>query len=141
MPTTPIYDQLLAEINDELERKVLDALSQRQGEAVTRPELVFAVFGEYVQKSELSASTHDRKIREAIERLRKKDYPIHSSSGEAGYMLTTDEDAIDEYIGEQEARIDRLRENVLAARRSKIKAKLITIWRKANTPAVQERLL
>lgn len=141
MPTTPIYDQLLQEVTDELERKVFEALSKRNGQPMTRGDLVFEIFGEYVQKSELSSNTNDRKIREAIERLRKRDFPIHSSSGEAGYMLTADEEAIDEYIGEQEARIERLRENIIAARRSKVKARLISVWTRSQTPAVQKRLL
>src|SRR5512139_3943805 len=113
MTTTPIYEQLLAEVTDTLERKVFEILIEHQGKAVTREDFIFLIYGRYVQKSALSSDTDDRKVREAIERLRKKDYPIHSSSGEAGYMLTTDEGAIDEYIGEQEARIARLRENIL----------------------------
>jgi hypothetical protein len=137
MTTHPVYDALLEEIDDALERQVFEALAEKAGETLTRPALVFKVFGKYVQKTELSNCAEDRKIRECIEHLRDRDYPIHSSSGEAGYTLTTDDEAIDEYIAEQRSRMDNLRRRIEAAYRSKRKAAAIRTWRETAANAVQ----
>lgn len=137
MTTHPVYDALLEEIDDALERQVFEALAEKPGQTLTRPDLVFKIFGVYVQKTELSNCAQDRKIRECIERLRDRDYPIHSSSGEAGYTLTTDDEAIDEYIAEQRSRMDHLRKRIEAAYRSKRKAADIRTWRETKSSAAQ----
>jgi len=64
MTTTPVYELLLKDVTDDLERKVLSALINHAGERVTRPQLVFEIFGKYVQSCELANNTDDRKIRE-----------------------------------------------------------------------------
>jgi hypothetical protein len=41
--TSPIYDRLMSEVDDDLERKVLHVLLTHAGERVSRPDLVLAV--------------------------------------------------------------------------------------------------
>lgn len=137
MTTTPLYDALRAEVDDPLELQVFNILVEYEGKSVTRPDLVFKVFGKYVQKSELANCVEDRKIRECIERLRDKDYPIHSSSGEAGYTLTTDGEAIDEYINEQRSRMNNLERRIKSAYRSKKRAADIRTWLETKATATQ----
>jgi len=119
MTTHPVYDLLLQDVTDELERKVLSALIAHAGEKITRPELVFSVYGVYVQQSSLNASLEDRKIREAIERLQRKEYPILASSGAAGYVLASDDAELDSYLGEIVSRQNTLIEKERALRRSR----------------------
>jgi hypothetical protein len=114
MTTHPVYDQLLSEVTDDLERQVLQVLIERAGTKTSRPDMVFAVFGIYVQASQLADSTEDRKIRECIERLRAT-WPIVSSSGEAGYILEDNEASILEFAKEQESRADKNRRNARLA--------------------------
>ena len=137
MTTHPVYDALLEEIDDALERQVFEILAAQAGETITRPTLVFKLFGKYIQQTQLGNCAEDRKIRECIERLRDRDYPIHSSSGEAGYTLTTDEEAIDEYINEQRSRRDHLDKRIAAAYRSKRRAADIRTWRADNINVTQ----
>ena len=60
MSTHPVYDLLLAQVTDELERKVLSALIEHAGERMTRPQLVFDVFGVTCKQGELNNSPEDR---------------------------------------------------------------------------------
>lgn len=136
MTTHPVYDQLLSEVNDELERKVLKVLMERPGERISRPQLVFEIFGVYVQQSELSSSVEDRKIRKCIERLQKRDYPIMASSGETGYVLAADETVLDAYIAEIGSRILNMQEKQSALRRSRRWIGFIRQWRE-NRQTVQ----
>ena len=136
MTTHPVYDQLLAEVTDDLERKVLQVLVDRAGVRVTRPDLVLQVFGVTVEQAELSASTEDRKIRECIERLQRRDYPIMASSGTPGYVLAADETVLDAYIAEIGSRIANMQEKQSALRRSRRWIKFIQLW-KESRPAKQ----
>jgi DNA-binding winged helix-turn-helix (wHTH) protein len=140
MTIHPVYDLLIAEITDDLERKVLEAFLEKPGERISRPDLVFAVFGVYVQQKELSSSVHDRKIRECIETLQRKSYPIVSSSGEPGYILAADDDVADAYIAEIGSRIEAMKEKKDALQNSKKFTPFIRQWREARQ-AVQPRLL
>ena len=136
MTVHPVYDMLLAEITDELERKVLQVLIDHAGTRVTRPQLVFEVFGVYVQQKELASSVEDRKNRECIERLQKRDYPIMASSGQAGYVLAADETVLDAYIAEIGSRIENMKEKQSALHRSRRWIGFIRQW-KENRPAKQ----
>lgn len=136
MTTHPVYDQLLSEITDELERKVLQVLIDKAGTRVTRPQLVYEVFGVTVEQAELSASTEDRRIRECIESLQRRDYPIMASSGQPGYVLAADESVLDAYIAEIGSRIANMQEKQSALRRSRRWISFIRQWREGR-PAVQ----
>ena len=115
----PVYEVLMKEVTDDLEKKVLDALIERAGERVTRPELVLAVFGNAIESRDLANNPDDRRIREAIERLQRQDFPILASSGQAGYALAADEAILDSYIGEIISRQVQLKEKEAALRRSR----------------------
>lgn len=140
MTTTPVYDQLLSEITDDLQRRVFQALADHAGEKVTRPDLVFAVFGHYVQQGALGNNTDDRKIRECIEALQMREYPILSSSGEAGYVLLADEAELDKYVAELASRRERLSEKIGALQRSRRRIDDIRTYRQAAQSASQPSL-
>jgi hypothetical protein len=140
MTTHPVYDQLLTEVTDALERQVLAVLVERSGQKTSREELVLLVFGIYVQASQLANSPEDRKIRECIERLRET-WPIVSSSGEAGYTLEDDEDRIKDFAREQESRAEKNRRNARQAYAWLPKARAIQEARRTHAQVIQERLL
>jgi len=128
---TTIYEQLIAEITDEDERKVFDALLDADGRRVTREELVQEVYGVHVDSNVLAASAEDRMVREIIRRLRERDYPIVSSSGKAGYTMKASAEEMDIYIAEQASRKDKIQGNIDHAYRSKDKARLVKECRDA----------
>lgn len=111
--THPVYLQLLSEITDGLERKVLEILLENPTERIDRRQFVHAVFGRVAY--DLTSNTDDRQIRECIERLRAKGWPIVSSSGEAGYVLEDNEERIREFAAEQESRAAKNRQAARAA--------------------------
>jgi SMC interacting uncharacterized protein involved in chromosome segregation len=140
MPTTAVYDAILAEITDDLERAVFDYFNQHAGETLTRAQLIKAIFGIDVAQQDLMNSGEDRKIRECIEALRKKDYPIVSTSGKPGFKLTTDDGEIMEYIGELQRRQAEIGKTIDAAWRSRRKAAQIQKWRETPVQAQQRRM-
>ena len=125
MQITNVYEQLVAEITDADEKKVFDALLQADGERVTRMALVLEVFGVVIDPESLANSVEDRKVREIISRLRKRDYPIVSSSGAAGYTMKASAEEMDIYIADQASRKAKIQDNIDAAYRSKEKAALV----------------
>ena len=114
MARTPQYERLLAELDagelSKLERKVLDALLKVPN-GITRRGLAQAIYGVEAQRN-LSNDPHDRKIRKAIESLRKRMIPIVSSSGKAGYRLDTSPEAIQNMIAELRSRIAHLEQRL-----------------------------
>ncbi len=118
MSTSSVYEKIRADLEagqlKEIERKILEAL-MRAPAGLNRKGLIRIVFGEEAQKN-LGNDIRDRKIRKAIESLRDQHYPIASTSGKAGYKLTTDPELIESMIRELESRIDHLRQKVDAAR-------------------------
>ena len=74
MTTHPVYDQLLSEVTDDLERQVLQVLIERAGTKTkaSAPDMVFAVFGIYRPGQPKPGRFHrrPRESRECIERLR-----------------------------------------------------------------------
>jgi hypothetical protein len=119
MTTTPTYDMLLSEITDTLERQVLTLLMDNAGKRLTREHLVYAIFGKIVADGKLANNPDDRKIRECIERLQQRKYPILSSSGRAGYIMAIDDGELDTYVAELETRQRALHEKVKALRESR----------------------
>jgi hypothetical protein len=142
-----VYEQLIAEITDEDERKVFDVLLRADGGRVSREELVWDVYGVTIDPSKLANSVEDRKIRTIIRRLRERDYPIVSSSGEPGYTMKANPEEMDIYIAELASRKERLQEDIDHGYRSKEKARLVKECReafgyqKAGPVAVQLSLL
>ena len=128
---TTIYEQLIAEITDEDERKIFDVLLDADGRRVTREELVKEVYGVDVNSNTLASSVEDRKVRAIIHRLRERDYPIVSSSGQSGYTMKANPEEMDIYIAEQASRKEKIQDNIDHAYRSKGKARLVKECRDA----------
>lgn len=125
MQITTVYEQLIAEIKDEDERKVFMILLRAEGRRVTRVELILKVYGVVVDQESISNSVEDRKVRAIIRRLRQRDYPIVSSSGVSGYTMKASVEEMDIYIADQASRKERIQENIDAAYRSKAKVHLV----------------
>jgi hypothetical protein len=125
MQITTVYEQLIAEIKDEDERKVFMILLRAEGRRVTRVELIWKVYGVVVDQESISNSVEDRKVRAIIRRLRQRDYPIVSSSGVSGYTMKASVEEMDIYIADQASRKERIQENIDAAYRSKAKVHLV----------------
>jgi hypothetical protein len=143
MTTNPVYDLLLKDITDEMERKLLDVLLAQAGERISRIDLVEAVHGLdarlLAEKVGIGNSTHDRQNRELIERLQGRDYPIVSSSGAGGYTLAADAQTTESYIAEIGSRIQQMTAKRDALNRSKRWIPFIQEWM-AGRPAVQAPL-
>ena len=145
MPQTTItpssyYETLLATVDDGMERCVFWALANRIGEVVTREDLVRIVHGVEPMQN-LADDPRDRKNRECIRRLRAKDFPIVSSSSDAGYTLKDDEAEIEKAIANLQSKINAMQDSVNHLRRSKNTARRLREWRQTQVNAVQGRLL
>lgn len=111
------YFKFCKEVDDELQ----DALVMymiRNGfigdqHRVTRKQLSIALLGEHTPRT-------DRMIRKAKEELLKKGMLILSSSGRSGYYLPAFQDEVDDYIRENQNRIQALQENTRMAKRVKL---------------------
>lgn len=99
----------------EYESRVLEEIQSRP--VATRQGLIFAIYGVFVKHSELASCWQDRRIREAIVRLRKAGYVIISDAG-GGYRMAKDRAEVNAYISGQVARIKALRKNVTAIMRA-----------------------
>lgn len=113
MTTTPVYDQILSELEVELsklERDVFEALSLNP-DGLTRRQLVREVYGYTVMPTEdLGNNADDRKIRIAISSMQQRLVPIVSSSGKAGYRLDASRETAEKMAVEMESRAAKLRE-------------------------------
>jgi hypothetical protein len=141
MPTTPIYDKLLSEVTDELEKRILDILlniNENTAGGITRQQLVLALYGYWPDN--LSNDPCDRIVRKAIEHLREN-WPITSSSGGGGYRLSEDEDEIKAFAAEQESRAEKNRHNAKLAYGWLPKARAIREIRRTSVRIIQPSLL
>jgi hypothetical protein len=91
-----------SEARDELDRTVLRILQRHVGKAA-RIEREFLVAMVYGDASPYVNTVHDRRVREAIERLRER-HVILSSSGCGGYWLPESQEEAQEFIREMENR-------------------------------------
>lgn len=106
-----MYEQLLGEITDEMERQVLDELLT--GRTVTRREFIWVLFGEVVPvDANLANDPRDRKVRKCIEQLREKDFAIVSSSKQTGYRLVVHEVEVEHYLKEQRRRKESIERKI-----------------------------
>jgi hypothetical protein len=114
MARTSQHEKLLTVLDDgklgELECRVLEVLLKAPN-GITRRGLVRAIYGVEAQRN-LSNDPYDRKIRKAIESLRKRMIPIISSSGKAGYRMDTSPEAIQNMIRELRSRIAHLEQRL-----------------------------
>jgi hypothetical protein len=111
---TQVYKRILQELTTgeltKIEQAIVDVLLEHP-EGRTRQQLVMDVFG-VPARPNINNDTSDRKNREAIASLFDKGYPILSNSGEAGYRMDWNEDAIRPMVAEWESRISELRNKV-----------------------------
>ncbi len=142
-----VYETLIAEITDEDERKVFDALLKAGDQFLTRADLVAAVYGPEIKDGEevtasddLAESSKDRKVREIVRRLRERDYPIVSSSDHAGYSMKGSAEDMEKFIAQQRSRIEKLQANIDHAYRSKDKIHLVRSYRDEMPKPVQSGL-
>ncbi len=123
MTTTPVYEQILAELAvgelSELQERIFAALRRAYPASLSRHELVLQQYGYW--PVDINKDVKDRKIRKAIQSMRDLLIPIVSSSGEAGYRLDVSEEAIRSMIAEWRSRRGRLNERILAAERALIR--------------------
>lgn len=111
----PVYENLLQELAagelTKLERQVFELLRDNP-DGLDRYQLIYQIYG-YLPRS-LAGSTDDRKIRKTIERLRRRLYPIVSTSGRPGYRLDVSKEAAEKMLAELRSRIDHMQEQVEA---------------------------
>lgn len=88
-----------ADLND-LQTKVLDLL-RKNTTGITRGKLQQDIFV-------FQNPSNDRAIRRAIAELRERGFVITSASDHAGYMLTTDREAVKHYLNESIKRAKKI---------------------------------
>lgn len=141
MQPSEFYQSILDSITDRDERHLFVILSEHVGQPMSRSDLIQEFFGVRVRPEELANNPHDRMIRKIIENLRNRDYPIVSSSGEAGYMLTDDQDAIDACVAEERARVRKIEEKITHMQRSRKLAHDLHLWREGAELPVQLKFI
>jgi hypothetical protein len=105
--------------NAGLEKKVLGFIveaSKTPGKTINRRMLVWKVFGVSVNEQELNNNRLDRQIRQSIENLRLRGYPIISSAAGKGYTIISDRAEIEKMIAEMESRRESLADQIRALR-------------------------
>lgn len=140
MRPSEYYESILDSIDSDLERRVFDALARQIGHVLSRAELIYMVYGEPVEDHEFASNPRDRAIRKCIENLRSRDFPIVSTSGEAGYCLSDDPVKIDQCVAEDRSRIDRMQSKISHLMRSKSMAHDLHQWRQGADLPVQARM-
>jgi hypothetical protein len=114
--THPAYEKLLEELAkgqlNELQRNIYKLLKEHK-EGLTREQLVMQLFGYY--PGNLNDNTDVRKIRKAIETMRKRLFPIVSTSTKAGYRLDISREAVLKMIRELQARKEHIQDQIDAA--------------------------
>lgn len=140
MQPAEYYQAILQSINDDLERRVFELLTKHIGEPITRSYIVSMLYGDFVSDWEVTNNPHDRAVRKCIENLRSRDYPIVSTSGEAGYCLTDDPRAIDQCVAEERSRIANTQRKIDHLLRSKNMAHDLHLWRQGAELPVQARI-
>jgi hypothetical protein len=115
MNPSETYEKMLEELAagemTVLQRKIFDLLRDTP-QGYTRHELVYAIFG--YMPATVDGNVDDRKIRKAIERLRKRLFPIVSTSGKPGYRLDVSREAIRKMLMELQSRKARIEEQIEA---------------------------
>lgn len=113
MNASATYERMLEELAagemTMLQRKIFNLLRDYP-EGYTRHELIYAIYG-YMPTS-VDGNVDDRKIRKAIERLRKRLFPIVSTSGKPGYRLDVSREAVKKMLMELQSRKARLEEQI-----------------------------
>lgn len=113
MNPAQIYEQLEKELDDgqlnELQKQIFTLLKDNPA-GLSRQDLVMKIFGYWPET--LEGNTDDRKIRKAIERLRKRLFPILSTSGKPGYRLDISREAVHKMLTELRSRKKHIDEQI-----------------------------
>lgn len=140
MQPSEYYQSILDSIDSELERRVFDVLARHIGDPVSRSEMISILYGEDINEDEMGNNPRDRAIRRCIENLRSRDFPIVSTSHDAGYCLSDDPLKIDRCVAEDRSRIDHMQAKINHLLRSKSMAHDLHQWRKGEELPVQARM-
>lgn len=112
----PAYEKLLDELAKgeltKLQRQIYELLKVNP-EGLTREDLVECLWG--YRPGNVGDSSDDRKVRKAIEALRKRLFPIVSTSSKPGYRLDVSREAVLKMIAELQARKDHIQDQIDAA--------------------------
>lgn len=116
-----VYQEIQVTTPEDLPDRVLQVIRAHVGKdnRVTRAELVEVIFGIPRGEVNLTSSTLDRQIRDAITTLQAR-YPIIASSGLDGYWYPESMDEVNAYAREIQSRASALFEksqNVLRSAR------------------------
>lgn len=125
MSQNEFYTKLLNQWQNEmdtLEARVFSILRASYPEGRTRQQLVFDVYGVQADVN-INNDTRDRSIREAISRMRKRDIPIFSTSGAAGYRLDLSVNALGKLIVDLQGRRDHLDDQIRSLERTRLRLK------------------
>ena len=112
----PVYEKILEELASgqltDLQRRIYKLLKEHKA-GLTRRQLIAHLFGYYAEN--INDSSDDRKIRKAIEAIRKRLFPIVSTSTRAGYRLDISREAVLKMIGELQSRKQKIQVQIDAA--------------------------
>jgi hypothetical protein len=110
-----VYESLVEELAagelTVLQRKIFELLRDHP-DGLDRYQLVANIYGYIPLK--IDGNTDDRKIRKAIEKLRKRLFPIVSTSSRPGYRLDTSKEAAERMLAELYSRIGHMQEQAEA---------------------------
>lgn len=115
MNPSKVYENLVEELAagelTVLQRKIFELLRDNP-DGLDRYQLVTNIYGYTPLK--IDGNTDDRKIRKAIEKLRKRLFPIVSTSSRPGYRLDTSKEAAERMLAELYSRIGHMQEQAEA---------------------------
>ena len=121
MSTTQAYEKIKATAPADLQKSIMKVLDfarvNSPGINVTKHDLILNIYGKHISGTQLTSSTEDRQIRDAIADLQLAGYPIIASSGKPGYRLAAKREEIEEYVAELEARVSQLQSKIFALRK------------------------
>jgi hypothetical protein len=118
MPNNPaeVYEQLLTELSSGemtiLQKQIYELLKEHP-QGLTRQDLILSIFGYWPES--IDGNKDDRKIRKAIERMRRRLFPIISTSGKPGYRLDVSRPAVEKMLAELISRKTHIEQQIEAA--------------------------
>jgi hypothetical protein len=114
MTTNRVYEHITATKPKDLKQMILQELKDHIGSTrrIQRRHLVEKIAQRLASQLEMDRSliTLDRQVRQSIEDLQLKGYPIISDSGQGGYWMAETYAEREAYIAEIESRANKLME-------------------------------
>ncbi len=138
MNPNQVYENLLEELAagelTKLQRQVFELLRDNP-DGLDRYQLVLRIYGYLPLK--IDGNGDDRKIRKAIEKLRKRLFPVVSTSGRPGYRLDVSRAAAEKMVAELNSRIEHMREQVEAVQKFYRLPAVPTVYRASRRERVK----